>query len=55
MLIRLLFLFTVVPAVELYLLLQIGSAIGAFETIWLIIIRRKPDEKYFSGIGHPSR
>jgi UPF0716 protein FxsA len=35
---RLLLLMTVVPAVELYLLLQIGSAIGAAETIYLIII-----------------
>ncbi len=35
---RLLFLMTVVPALELYLLLRIGKAIGAAETIYLIII-----------------
>ena len=35
---RLLLLMTVVPAVELYLLLRIGRAIGAAETVYLIIV-----------------
>ena len=35
---KLLLLFTVVPALELYLLLQIGERIGALETIYLIIV-----------------
>jgi len=34
---RLLLLMTIVPAVELYLLLHIGQAIGAAETIYIII------------------
>lgn len=38
MLLKLLLLMTIVPAVELWLLLQIGAAIGAFETFWLIIL-----------------
>ena len=38
MLIRLLLLMTIVPAVELWLLLQIGARIGTPETIWLIIM-----------------
>lgn len=37
MFIRLLFLFTVVPVVEIYLLIRIGSVIGAFPTILLIM------------------
>ncbi len=35
---RLLLLMTIVPAVELYLLLEIGSAIGAVETFYIIIL-----------------
>ncbi len=35
---KLLLLFTIVPTVELYLLLQIGAHIGTFETIYLIIV-----------------
>ena len=35
---RLLLLFTVVPALELYLLIQVGGAIGVLETIWLIVL-----------------
>lgn len=31
-------LFTVVPAVELYLLIQVGSVIGVLETIWIIVL-----------------
>jgi len=37
---RLLLLFTVVPAVELYLLIQVGRSIGVLETIWLIVVTR---------------
>ena len=38
MALRLFLLFTVVPALELWLLIQIGSIIGTFETIFLIIL-----------------
>lgn len=38
MLLKLLLLMTIVPAVELWLLLQIGARIGTLETIWLIIL-----------------
>lgn len=38
MMFRLLLLFTVVPVVELYLLIRIGSAIGAASTIALVIL-----------------
>jgi UPF0716 protein FxsA len=38
MFLRLLFLMTVVPAVELYLLIQIGSWLGGLETVLLIVI-----------------
>jgi len=38
MFLRLLLLFTCIPLVELYLLLQIGSIIGAVNTILLVII-----------------
>jgi len=38
MLLKLLLLMTVVPALELWLLLEIGGRIGAPETIWLIIL-----------------
>ena len=34
----LIFLFTVVPAIELYLLIEIGSYIGAGNTILIIIL-----------------
>ncbi len=35
---RLFLLFTIVPAAELWLLFQVGKTIGAFETIYLIIL-----------------
>lgn len=38
MALRLFLLFTVVPALELWLLIQIGSIIGTVETIFLIIL-----------------
>ncbi len=38
MLIRLLLLMTIVPAVELYLLLEIGAWLGAAQTLWLIVV-----------------
>ena len=38
MFIRLLLLFTVLPLIELYLLLKVGSAIGIFNTIVLVIL-----------------
>ncbi len=38
MALRLFLLFTVVPALELWLLIQVGSIIGVFETIFLIIL-----------------
>lgn len=38
MLARLLLLFTVVPAVELYLLILIGQWLGAFETVMIILL-----------------
>merc|ERR1712100_685630 len=38
MALRLFLLFTVVPALELWLLIQIGSIIGVIETIFLIIL-----------------
>jgi UPF0716 protein FxsA len=34
---RLFLLFTLVPAIELYLIIKVGSVIGAFNTILLII------------------
>ena len=37
MFLRLFLLFTVVPAIELYLIIKVGQAIGAANTIWLII------------------
>ena len=37
MFLRLLLLFTIVPAIELYLLIKVGSVIGAGNTILLII------------------
>ncbi len=37
MLLRLLLLFTIVPLIELYFLIKIGSAIGALNTIILIL------------------
>lgn len=37
MLLRLLLLFTIVPLIELYFLIKIGSAIGALNTIVLIL------------------
>lgn len=37
MFLRLFLLFTLIPAIELYLILKVGSAIGAANTIWLII------------------
>ncbi|ABB39219.1 FxsA cytoplasmic membrane protein [Oleidesulfovibrio alaskensis G20] len=38
MLLRLLLLFTIIPFIELYLLIQVGSAIGAGSTILLVIL-----------------
>ena len=38
MALRLFLLFTIVPALELWLLIQVGSIIGVFETIFLIIL-----------------
>jgi UPF0716 protein FxsA len=38
MLARLFLLFTIVPMAELYLLIKIGSTLGAFNTILLIVI-----------------
>ena len=35
---KLLFLFTVVPTLELYLLLEIADRIGGIETIYLVIL-----------------
>ena len=35
---KLLFLFTVIPPIELYLLLQIGAVIGGGETILLVVL-----------------
>lgn len=35
---RLLLLFTVVPAVELYLLIRLGQWLGAFETVLIILV-----------------
>ena len=37
MFLRLFLLFTVVPALELWLLFQVGQVIGIFETVWLIL------------------
>jgi UPF0716 protein FxsA len=34
---RLFLLFTLVPAIELYLIIRVGSVIGAFNTILIII------------------
>ncbi|MCB0340668.1 MAG: FxsA family protein [Pseudobdellovibrionaceae bacterium] len=34
----LLFMFTVVPAVELYLLIQVGQVIGAIETLGIVLL-----------------
>ncbi len=38
MLIRLILLFTVVPLIELYLLIQVGRYFGAFHTIMIVLI-----------------
>lgn len=38
MLLKLFLCFTLIPVVELYLLIQIGSAIGGFNTILLVIL-----------------
>ncbi len=38
MLFRLFLCFTLIPMIELYLLIQVGSAIGGFNTILLVII-----------------
>ena len=38
MLMRLLLLMTIVPAVELYLLMQLAEAMGIFETVLLILV-----------------
>lgn len=35
---RLLLLFTVVPAIELYLLIKLGEWLGAFETVLIILV-----------------
>lgn len=35
---KLFLLFTVVPAIELYLLVMIGQNIGALETVWLVLM-----------------
>lgn len=35
---RLFLLFTIVPTVELYLLIQIGERIGALETVWMVVL-----------------
>lgn len=33
-----LFIFVLIPTFELYLMIKVGSAIGAFATIWLVIL-----------------
>ncbi len=38
MLLRLLLLFTVVPLVELYLLIQVGNYIGALSTVGIVVV-----------------
>ncbi len=38
MLIRLILLFTVIPLIELYLLIQVGRYFGAFHTIMIVLI-----------------
>ncbi len=38
MLIRLILLFTVIPLIELYLLIQVGKYYGAFHTIMIVLI-----------------
>lgn len=38
MLLKLFLLFTVVPTVELYLLVKIGQVIGAFETVFFVVL-----------------
>ena len=35
---RLFILFTVIPALELYLLLQIGAVVGPLATVWIILV-----------------
>lgn len=37
-LIILFFIFIIVPIMELYVLIQVGSEIGAFSTIWLVVL-----------------
>lgn len=37
-LLLLFFLFIVIPVMELYVLIEVGSEIGAFSTIWLVIL-----------------
>ena len=38
MLIRLILLFTVIPLIELYLLIQVGGYLGSFQTIMIVLI-----------------
>ena len=38
MLIRLILLFTVIPLIELYLLIQVGRYLGSFQTIMIVLI-----------------
>ncbi|MBC8552892.1 MAG: FxsA family protein [Candidatus Brocadiales bacterium] len=38
MLIRLVLLFTVIPLIELYLLIQVGRYLGSFQTIMIVLI-----------------
>ncbi len=38
MLVRLILLFTVIPLIELYLLIQLGSYFGSFHTIMIVLI-----------------
>ena len=38
MLIRLILLFTIIPLIELYLLIQVGRYLGSFQTIMMVLI-----------------
>ena len=38
MLIRLILLFTIIPLIELYLLIQVGRYLGSFQTIMIVLI-----------------
>ncbi len=38
MLIRLILLFTVIPLIELYLLIQVGRYLGSFQTIMIVLV-----------------